>query len=208
MANINSGTWEDPNLQVFWGEIAPCDHILQIYENDQLFLDSLEGFISAGIVAGDAVIVIATDEHLVEIEKRLDSRGFDTDPLSSKDQYIALDAQEMLSRFMVDNWPDEKLFMETIGSLLKRVQRKNRKVRAFGEMVALLWQQGLNEATVQLESLWNKVQAKNELTLFCAYPKIDFTEDMHTSMEKICCAHNKIMDGSPKPSTEIYYKTA
>ena len=208
MANINGGSWESSSTQIFWGEIAPCDHILQIYENDQLVLDGLAGFIGSGILAGDTVIVIATDEHLVEIEKRLDSQGFDTDLLSSRDQYIALDAQETLSRFMVNNWPDETLFMETVGSLLKRVHRTNRKVRAFGEMVALLWQQGFNGATVQLESLWNKVQKKNEFTLFCAYPKIGFTQDMHTSMDKICCEHNKIIDGSPRPATEIYYKTA
>ncbi len=208
MTNINTGTWESSNLQVFWGEVAPCDHIVQIYENDSLFLGALEGFIGSGFLAGDAVIIIATTEHLEEIQRRLIHQGFNVGLLAARNQYITIEAEEMLSRFMINNWPDETLFLEAVTSLLQRAQQNNRKVRAFGEMVALLWQQGFNGATVQLENLWNKLQKKNEFTLFCAYPRIGVTQDMHASMEKICCEHNKIIDGSPRPSTEIYYKTA
>jgi NAD(P)H-hydrate repair Nnr-like enzyme with NAD(P)H-hydrate epimerase domain len=50
--------------EIFWGEIAPCDHVLQIYEDDDIFLDALTGFVGGGINAGDAVIVIATATHL------------------------------------------------------------------------------------------------------------------------------------------------
>ena len=208
MTDINAETWESSNLQVFWGEIAPCDHIVQIYENDHLFLDALEGFIGSGFLAGDAVIIIATNEHRVEIKRRLTAQGFNVGLLMARDQFIVLDAEETLSKFMVNNWPDETLFVETIMSLLQRVRQTNNKIRAFGEMVALLWQQGFNGATVQLESLWNKLHKQNDFTLFCAYPKIGFTQDMHASMNKICCEHNKIIDGSPRPSTEIYYRTA
>ena len=208
MTDINNETWETSNLQVFWGEIAPCDHIVQIYENDHLFLDALEGFIGSGFLAEDAVIIIATNEHRVEIQRRLATQGFNVGALMARDQFIVLDAEETLSKFMINNWPDETLFVETIMSLLQRVRKTNYKIRAFGEMVALLWQQGFNGATVQLESLWNKLHKQNEFTLFCAYPKIGFTQDMHASMNKICCEHNKIIDGSPRPSTEIYYRTA
>jgi len=200
--------WERSDLQVFWGEVAPRDHVVQVYESEKIFLDSLEGFIGSGILAGDSVIIIATQEHIINMDRRLRKQGFDTDLLSSTDQYIPLEANEMLSRFMRNDWPDEKLFFELITDLLKRVQQKNRRIRAFGEMVAILWQQGLNGATVQLENLWNELHKKDQFSLFCAYPKIGFTQDMHASLETICCAHTKVIDGSPKPSTEIYYKIA
>jgi hypothetical protein len=206
MSVVTSEYWQSSSLQVFWGELAPCDHIVQIYENDKIFLDSLEGFVGSGLLAGDAVIIIATTEHLVAIEKRLKKQGFNMDKLASSDQYIGLDADETLSKFMVNDWPDEDLFMELVTTLFKRAQQNNRKVRAFGEMVALLWKQGLNGATVQLENLWTRFQKKDEFTLFCAYPKVGFTQDMHASMDLICCQHSKVIDGGPRPSTEIYYK--
>ncbi|MEO7307441.1 MAG: MEDS domain-containing protein [Ferruginibacter sp.] len=206
MSAVKSEYWKNSSLQVFWGELAPCDHVVQIYENDKIFLDSLEGFIGSGLLAGDAVIIIATAEHLLAIEKRLQKQGFNMSLLTASNQYIGLEASEMLSKFMVNNWPDENLFFELITSIFKRAQQNNRKVRAFGEMVALLWQQGFNGATVRLESLWNQLHKKDEFSLFCAYPKIGFTQDIHTSMDLICCQHSKIIDGSPRPSTEIYYK--
>lgn len=208
MPVVNSGEWTRSNMQVFWGEIAPCDHVVQIYENDKIFLDSLEGFIGSGILAGDSTIIIVTAEHKMALETRLIKHGFDLAALAAADRYVALDASEMLSRFMVNNWPDEKLFFELITDLLKRVQKNNRKIRAFGEMVALLWEQGYNGATVQLENLWNQLHKKDEFTLFCAYPKIGFTQDMSSSLDEICCAHSKVVDGRPRPSTEIYYKIA
>ena len=206
MPVIESDHWKSTSLQVFWGELAPADHIVQIYENDKVFLDSLEGFIGSGLIAGDAVIIIATAEHLAAIEKRIKKQGFDLSLLASSNQYIGLEAGEMLSKFMVNNWPDEDLFMELITGLFNRAQQNNRKVRAFGEMVALLWKQGLNGATVQLENLWNQLHKKDEFSLFCAYPKIGFTQDISASMDLICCQHSKVIDGSPRPSTEIYYK--
>ena len=203
----NNG-WAKSNLQVFWGEIAPCDHVVQIYENDKVFLDSLEGFVGSGIMEGESVIIIATYEHRLALEERLRNQGFDLQALTVADRYIALDAKETLDKFMVNNWPDEKLFFECIPAVIKRGQQNNRKVRAFGEMVALLWVQGHNGATVQLENLWNKLHRNKDFSLFCAYPKIGFTQDINTSIDTICCTHSKIIDGSPKPSTEVYYKAA
>lgn len=204
---IDNG-WEKSNLQVFWGEIAPCDHVVQIYENDKVFLDSLEGFVGSGFMEGESIIVIATSEHLKALESRLQNQGFDLYALTKEERYFGLDASDTLAKFMVNNWPDEKRFFDTIPGLLKRAQKNNRKVRAFGEMVALLWQQGYNGATVQLENLWNKLHENNDFTLFCAYPKIGFTQDINSSIDMICSTHSKIIEGSSKPSTEIHYKNA
>jgi hypothetical protein len=201
-----TGNWERSSLQVFWGELSPCDHVVQIYENDKVFLDSLEGFVGSGILAGDGIIIIATPEHITALETRLTKQGFDLISLTASGAYVALNAKETLKCFMRGGWPDEQLFFKLVNTLLKRMQFHNGKVRAFGEMVALLWAEGFNGATVQLENLWNQLHAKEEFSLFCAYPKIGFTGDATNSLQSICAAHHKIIDGSPRPSTEIYFK--
>lgn len=198
--------WESSNLQLFWGEIAPCDHLVQIYENENAFLSSLEGFVGAGIISGDSIIIIATVERLLAIEERMVNQGFDVKQLIETDQYIRIEAHQALARFMVDGSPDENLFHELISALIKRAKKNNRKVRAFGEMVALLWEQGLNDATVKLENLWNQVHCDNDFTLLHAYPKSGFMREKNESMKAICSAHTKIIDGSPRPSTEVYYR--
>jgi len=200
--------WQRINTKIFWGEIAPCDHVVQIYESDEVFLNMLVGFAGSGINAGDCVIIIATKAHLDALEQRLASLGVYVDALIENDRYIPLEAEKCLSKFMVNDWPDENRFIRFIGNLLKRAHKYNRQVRAFGEMVALLWAQGHNGATVQLEHLWNEFCDKEAFCLFCAYPKAGFTQDINESIKHICGTHSKIIMGTERPMTELLYKNS
>jgi hypothetical protein len=192
--------------KVFWGEIAPCDHVVQIYENDEVFLDLLNGFVSDGIRVGDAVIVIATAVHLEAMHERLEEAQYDVSSLTLAGRYIPLNAEEMLGRFMVNDWPDENLFMDAVSELLLKAKIEGRQVRAFGEMVAILWAKGQVGATVRLEQLWNKFCETESFCLFCAYPESGFTQDATESVMHICGAHSKMINGSGLNKTDILYK--
>ena len=199
--------WQSSNTQVFWGEIAPCNHLVQIYENDEVFMHSLEEFAAHGIDTGEAVIIIATEDHLKELEKHLLSRGLNLEALMADNLYIPLCAEKTLSSFMVIGWPDKELFSQMVTHLVNRAKGKGRRVRAFGEMVALLWAKGQSGATVQLEYLWNKFCETEDFCLFCAYPKSGFTDDPHTSMTHICSTHTKVIAGwKPENKSEIVYQ--
>lgn len=200
--------WETSNIQVFWGEIAPCDHLVQVYENEKIFLDTLEGFTGTGFLANDSVVIIATSKHLDALNSRLRSQGFDLNALAAADQYIPIDADDLLSILVVDGWIDENIFNSFITDIVNRAKQRNGKVRAFGEMVAVLWEQGNCGATVQLENLWNQLHGKSPFTLFCAYPKTGFSQSAHDSIDTICKQHAKVIDGYARPSTAIYYKSA
>src|ERR1700674_4956134 len=122
---------------VFWGEIAPTEHCCQIYGDEAVFMDALEGFIGSGLRAGDRVVVIATAGHLHALEQRLRGKWLDLDRARWEDRYIALLARETLGKFMVNGWPDEELFTNTVNDIITRARGNDRKVRVFGEMVAV-----------------------------------------------------------------------
>jgi len=73
----NDVDFQSSGTNVFWGEIAPCEHIAQFYEHDGMLLDALEGFIRGGLKVGDSAIVIATAEHLEALEQRIYDSGVD-----------------------------------------------------------------------------------------------------------------------------------
>jgi len=198
--------WSRSNKDVFWGEIAPCEHILQIYENDDAFLDVLLSFVGDGFRKNECVIVIASQGHLDLLEQRLVSIGISVETLKTIDRYIPLNAEETLSKFMVKGWPDETLFNQIVSSIIQKANTNGYIVRAFGEMVALLWEQGNYGATVQLEELWNKFCAKEAFSLFCAYPKAGFTDSATNSVSHICEAHSKMILGSNPVLNEILYR--
>jgi hypothetical protein len=199
--------WQSCDKNVFWGEIAPTDHVIQIYENDESFLDLLTGFVCSGFKAHECVIVIATPSHLAALTTRINQQGYSAEALTINEQYIPLNAEDVLSAFMVNGWPDETLFRQTISAVIGKAHSRGRRVRAFGEMVALLWAQGLNGATVQLENLWNRFCAVQSFPLFCAYPKSGFTEDIGDSIAGLCSCHSKVVSGSHSSKTEIHFKT-
>ena len=191
-------TWSRLTTHDFWDSFCPSDHVVQIYNDDHTFLDQLEGFVISGIAANDCVIVIATDEHQHALEERLRYKGHNIFDLKLRDQYIPLNARETLGEFMINNWPDEVLFRHMLNRFLGRARSHNRNVRAFGEMVALLWSQGNVAATVQLENLWNKICQDEGLSLFCAYPDSSLNQPALESILHICGSHSKMIkvDGS------------
>lgn len=180
-------------IDIFWGEMSACEHFVQIYENDTVFMDTLEGFIRGGLTTGEAVIVIATQAHLTALEERLTANGIDITAARGQDQYIPLIAEETLAKFMVNGWPNDERFTSVIMDVLARAQCNGRKVRAFGEMVALLWAQGHSAATVRLEHLWNDLCNQKSFSLFCAYPQVGFTEKASESIAHVCAMHSKVI---------------
>jgi hypothetical protein len=178
--------------KIFWGEIAPCDHLLQFYEDDHALIETLHGFVLEGLNIHESAVVIATPEHRDALEARLALSGLDIAAAQKRNQYVPLDAQEALSRFMVGGWPDEEKFAQVIDEILSRACSGGKCVRAFGEMVALLWADGHAGATVRLEHLWNKFCQAKGFTLFCAYPKSGITKKPLQSITEICAAHSKI----------------
>lgn len=200
---IQSGEEEGKDQEIFWGEIAPCSHLLQIYENDEVFLNTLFGYVSSGINAGDGVVIIATITHINGLIEKLILEGFNVKELDSSGQFLTIEVEEALSMFMVNDRPDPVLFRKFVTSLL--VRSKGRKIRAFGEMVAILWEKGLNGATVQLEHMWNEFCKSEIYSLFCAYPKSGFTNDAKASIQSICEAHTQVISGKVNSNHHIHY---
>jgi hypothetical protein len=198
--------WKNANFQDFWAEIAPQDHVVQVYENEKVFLNTLEGFVGSGLLTGDTVIVICRRKNLDKLRIRLERQDMDINSLIAARKYLPLEAKEVLSTFMVNDWPDEKLFFQTLNNMFRKVTESRSRIRAFGEMVSVLWEEGKYAATVHLEHLWNKFCETQQLCLYCAYPKSGFTRDPAESMKHICDTHSKIIAGWDHPSTEINYR--
>jgi len=201
-----TNTWHFSKTDVFWGKVASREHVLHLYENDDAFLDMLVGFVGAGINADDAVVIIADEAHLEGLQSRLSNHGIFMDSLIEENRYIPLRADEVLKEFMVDGMPDETLFKKTIGRVIRMAKRNGRKVRAFGEMVAILWSDGNKKATARLEELWEQYCAQENLTLFCAYPRNIFIQNAGEEAMHICSCHSRMLYETNKPLTDILYE--
>jgi excisionase family DNA binding protein len=170
------------------------EHLVQFYEHDSYLEKTVADYVASGLRNGIDVIVVPTPGHLKNIEKLLAKMDVDLAGAKAEGRYVALDAAETLAQFMVDGVADLGLFHETVGAAVARMTEGGKRIRAFGEMVAVLWGEGNRSAAIRLEQLWNEVAKVHPFTLFCAYPLKGFTGDAQTgAFGEICGCHSRVI---------------
>lgn len=170
------------------------DHFVQFYEDEQFLMQALGAYVGQGLVQGESSVLILTNEHRSALEAKLARGGIDALEYQRRGMYYAYDARETLACFMQDGHPNERRFRATIEPILQVAGQGSSGVRAFGEMVTMLWADGQKAATIELEMLWNDLLERNAFGLLCAYPISGFSnEEKQRELRHICRAHTCVI---------------
>jgi hypothetical protein len=178
------------------GRIARREHVVQFYEDDGFLAETVARFLGAGIGAGDNVIVVARGSNLTRFRETLAANAFDLDGVVRSRQLTMLDAEETLELLMDGDMPDVGRFLDVIGGVLFRTSRARPKrfLRAYGEMVDVLWRRGNRRAAIALEGLWNELAREHEFSLLCGYAIQNFdTRDDSFDFDAVCWAHTEAL---------------
>jgi signal transduction histidine kinase/CheY-like chemotaxis protein len=177
-----------------WSVMNEHDHFVQFYETDISLLDSLSDYIGTGLRAGDGCIVVTRQAQRERLDERLQAYGLDVAAARACGQYVSLDAGETLSQFTVDGHSEPERFSEVIGNVITRTADGRRRVRIFGDMVALLCDEGNHAGAIHLENLWNDLSKTHSFSLFCAYPMNNFGEkSLGVPLGDICAQHSRVI---------------
>lgn len=174
--------------------MARREHVVQLYEDESFLTETVARFVGAGIGAGENVIVIARDENLTRFRRALGADAIDLFGVLRGGQLTMLDAEETLDRFMDGDMPDVGRFLDVIGGAFFDTMRMrpHRALRAYGEMVDVLWQRGNPRAAIALEGLWNELAGEHEFSLLCAYGLATFSpSDDPLYFDALGWAHTK-----------------
>lgn len=151
-----------------WTELVrqPADgeHFVQLYRDESFLYELVGEYAATALERGEGVILIATPAH---------RHGFlsvlNDDEAIQRGQLLLLDAEETLAQLSVNGMPDWQIFHAAIGGLIARLRLDYPAVRAYGEMVDVLWQRGEHEAAIRLEAFWNDLAELQTFSLLCAY---------------------------------------
>lgn len=168
-------------------------HLVQFYEDDEALLRSLARFAGGGLGAGDSFVAIATKEHLDELTHRLAANGIDVAAAQASGRFQRLDAAATLASILREGHPDPARVAEVAGGAIRKGLAHGAPVRAFGEMVALLWAEARSEAATELEALWNDLVAGLPCTALCAYPLASFADASREALRRLCAAHSGVL---------------
>jgi hypothetical protein len=168
-------------------------HAVKFYDTRESLCRIVAEFLGEGMVTQQPILVFATPEHRAGIVAELTARHFDVDKMQALGDLLLLDAAETLSTFMVDGMPDHDLFVASMTRAIEQVSRgrTNCTVRAYGEMVDVLWKNEQDVAAIRLEMLWNKLAATHEFSLLCGYAMGTFYKD--SSLSDIHRQHSHVV---------------
>jgi signal transduction histidine kinase len=175
---------------------AAFRHDVQFYESDVFLVAAVCDHFAEGLRAGQRCVAIATQRHRIALMRALARRAVDVPRARSAGQLQLLDAEKILASFMIGDSVSEALFRDVGGQLFAKKSSRDSPlpVRAFGEMVNLLWQRGDHIAALELEALWNEMGAKWNIELLCGYAIANFSRSAHAErFEEICGQHTHVV---------------
>lgn len=170
--------------------------MVQLYgSDDRLLTRNVGRYLAEGLRRGEGLVVIATPEHSGSISRQLrEVQTYASAVLEGS--LVFLDAQATLDRLLVDWQPRRELFDNVVGDAVQRVQERagTTRVRAYGEMVGLLWKTGQFSAGARLEEFWNELLESSDLSLFCAYPIDVFGDEFRVeTVDAVLCSHTHML---------------
>jgi hypothetical protein len=133
-------------------EAAPCDHIVQLYQDEDFLSRAVCRFAGAALSNGEGIIVVPTLPHWNAIRPCLEAEGVDVEAARKRGQLTVVDADELLPRFMKEAMPDSTVFLGLAGDAIAKARGGSHypKVRWWGEMVNVLWERGDVAASMTL----------------------------------------------------------
>lgn len=173
-------------------------HEVAFYRDDGALLDGIVDFVGTALKSGNSAVVVATGPHRDTLLQRLQAEDLDIHTAIEEGRYLALDAADTLSTFMVNDLPDPGRFMEAFGdlvvSVVKAAKATQPRVAIFGEGVNLLWTQGNVEAAIQIENLCNQLANLYDIDILCGYSLTYARADKHF-FQRICAEHSAVYTG-------------
>lgn len=166
---------------------AAESHVVQLCPNKSAQAKLLTNYISEGLLNNEAVIVIARPVLRKALWTKLQALGLDMVRYKARGQIKLYDAELLLSTILLNDVVDEHYFHTFIGSQIEAARATYGKVRAFGEMVEILWQRGLRDTALQLETIRNDLGKKYELTVLCTHLRDSLDpQSYNPALEHIC----------------------
>ena len=170
-----------------------------MYGSDSELIYRLGAIMIAALASGNAALIVSTEAHRNQVTELLDKEWVNWRSAQENGRFLMLDARETLDLFMVNGLPDPKRFRTSVGELISSCRltasSQNRGLTVFGEMVAVLWDEGNRDAAFQLEKLWNDLLSDRAFHLHCAYPKAAFSTSRDLlGMHSICDQHTEVID--------------
>jgi DNA-binding NarL/FixJ family response regulator len=177
---------------------ATCRHEAGFHSDERSVVDAYARVAEAALAAGSTFVLVAAPSRRNTLRQQLHARGVLVDDAIREGRYVPLDADSVLSTFMIDGWPDEARFRTAAADLIsaaaKAAKGHHPRVALCGDGAPGLWTKGHAEAVLRLERLWNELPRTCHLDIFCGYPlnASRLKRDGYDFFRRMCTEHSGV----------------
>lgn len=130
--------------------------------------------------------------HVQAVLDELARQGEDVPFLVRSGRLTILDAETALRGLMSHGRPSAEAFERLLGAPVRRLASRG-PVRVFGELVDVLASTGNVRASLELETLWNRLLEQTPIRLHCGYSAATFADVRAArAMKAICGQHTHV----------------
>lgn len=145
-------------------------HFAQLHRDAEGLAGSVSLFVEAGLKRRSGVVIIAAEPTRAILLDKLRAANLDIEGGQRTGQLRLFNAETLLRQFMRNDLPDWGQFKQTIEPILEGSREFGfGSLRAYGEMVNLLWREGREAAAIRVEEYWNDLAGLYPFSLFCGY---------------------------------------
>jgi MEDS: MEthanogen/methylotroph, DcmR Sensory domain/Histidine kinase-like ATPase domain len=171
------------------------EHVVQFYEHDGDLARAVGDYLTRSVLDGALAVVIASQAHRRQFEAMMAASGVDAERARHDDLVVWHDARATLEQFVREGRVDPAGFRRVVGGLIRQLAQSGRELRAYGEMVALLWDDGNVLGAIELEKLWNALAEELHFSLWCAYHTSSVAGEKHAgALHEVCRLHSAVVE--------------
>jgi hypothetical protein len=177
--------------------VPHSEHLVQLFDAARSRADAAAKFLAEGWAAGDDLLVLAKPAHWDLIADYLERHGCPARDATSRTRLHFIDAVATLRRMRRRGVFVRDAALEIIGELVEQTTAPGRPLRAYGELVDLLAEEGSFDEACVVEDAWNATLAVRPARLLCGYSAAHFTDPRHaTHLRNICGRHATVQTHS------------
>jgi len=170
------------------------NHVAQFYDDSAFLVKTLCRFVSDGLWASEGILIVATSDHIRDLRTALTKNDIPFHRQELEGQLVFIDAAFIARDLLIDGLPDRERFTQLIARPVESLASRFRRVRAFGEIVDILWRERNRAATLLLERMWGRLLEVHPLTLVCGYCMKGFEQVEHVEgFAEVCRAHSRVV---------------
>jgi hypothetical protein len=184
-------------------------HCVHFYEPNLLPAKHIAAFTREGIVKNEGIVLVASEDHTIQIENEIEALGMDVRSLRSSGLWSVVNT-DILARALLSGVSVERLIANALSPTVEMAREKSPtgRIRIYGEFVDVVLKLGRPDVCLELERYGGQIASDDVADVYCGYSADAFPDAGFAKQFTKVCLHHNLIHTNLKDHTDWRYRMA